>query len=282
MMNINLKKIKILEPKVKITTGLKTIKSDFDNSFSVQQLVENISKSVTNEQFSCSIYSSDVSTLNNTRFAMYCDSISLGIRTKEYSDNFKHVYCGLYLYSDVPFTRILGENAWYVTSNAKYTGTWFNSNEDGKWRFYGYVEFASHHPVYNDSVFLSTNEEKIINLVNKYKIGDIFNTGISSTDKLIIFYFNNGTYNLYKSNKDVACTVTQSGDTYNFSWNSQAFVLGDYLEQNYRQKQNISYRSSSGAFGIIPTTHIIVSTFDIYDTNGNLIFGKNANIGDYI
>ena len=186
----------------------------------------------------------------------------------------------MYFYNYNSFTRRQGINEWYVNYTHSYTGTWYTA--DYILNFYAYKEFTEHHPVYNNSEYLALGIEKKVHTINRYKIGDVVNTQILSSDKAVVFLFSNGTYNLYKSDSNVDCTVTEtSSNTYQFAWRAKRAVLDDLKEHKYTSKTNISYSDSTGATGITPSI-IILSTFDIYDTNGNLIFAKNANIEDYI
>lgn len=278
-MNVKLKKFQILEPKVKITTGLKAIIFDDNNKFTIHQLVENVSKSASSEDMIFSLYSDKIEPDFEEYFATYYGSCQLGVYTIEFHDKFKYIDCGLYFYND-SFTKRTGINEWYITNTDSYSGWWFP--DDSLVMFYAYNGFTAHHPVYNDSEYLALEIEKKVHTVNSYKIGDVFNTQILSTDKAAVFLFSNGTYNLYKSDSNVDCTVTKKSDnTYQFDWRAKYTVLDNLKKQKYTSKTNISYSDTTGAYGITPSI-IILSTFDIYDTNGNLIFAKNANIEDYI
>ena len=279
-MNVKLKKFKILEPKVKITTGLKVIIFSDNNRFTIHKLVENVSKSVSSEDMIFSLYSDKIEPDFEDYFTTYYGSCQLGVYTIEFYDKFKCIDCSLYFYNNNGFTRKQGINEWYVTNTGSYSGSWYTT--DSLLNFYAYKEFTSHHPVYNDSDYLTIGTEKKVHKVNRYKIGDVFNTQILSTDKVAVFLLNGGTYYLYKSDSNVDCTVTKTSDnTYTFDWVSKSAVLDNLKQQNYLSKTDISYSDSTGAYGITPSI-IILSTFDIYDTNGNLIFAKNANIEDYI
>lgn len=278
-MNVKLKKFKILEPKVKITTGLKAIIFSDNNRFTIQKLVENVSKSASSDTMIFSLYSDKIEPDFEEYFATYYGSCQLGVYTIEFYDKFKYIDCGLYFYND-SFTKRTGINEWYVNNTGSYIDSWYPT--DSSLNFYAYKEFTAHHPVYNDSEYLALGIEKKVHMVNRYKIGDVFNTQILSTDKAAVFLFNDGTYNLYKSDSNVDCTVTKTSDNkYRFDWRAKRIVLDNLKEQKYTSKTNISYSDTTGALGITPSI-IILSTFDIYDTNGNLIFAKNANIEDYI
>lgn len=279
-MNVKLKKFKILEPKVKITTGLKAIIFSDNNRFTIQKLVENVSKSASSEDMIFSLYSDKIEPDFIDYFITYYGSCQLGVYTIEFYDKFKYIDCGLYFYNYHSFTRRKGINEWYVNNTGSYDSSWYLT--DYLCIFYAYKEFTAHHPVYNNSEYLALGIEKKVHTVNRYKIGDVFNTQILPTDKAVIFKFYNGTYNLYKSDSNVDCTVTEtSSNTYRFDWRSKQTVLDNLKNQKYVSKPNISYSDSTGSYGITPSL-IISSTFDIYDTNGNLIFAKNANIEDYI
>lgn len=279
-MNVKLKKFKILEPKVKITTGLKAIIFSDNNRFTIQKLVENVSKSASSEDMIFSLYSDKIEPDFIDYFITYYGSCQLGVYTIEFYDKFKYIDCGLYFYNYPSFTRRKGINEWYVNNTGSYDSSWYLT--DYLCIFYAYKEFTAHHPVYNNSEYLALGIEKKVHTVNRYKIGDVFNTQILPTDKAVIFKFYNGTYNLYKSDSNVDCTVTEtSSNTYRFDWRSKQTVLDNLKNQKYVSKPNISYSDSTGSYGITPSL-IISSTFDIYDTNGNLIFAKNANIEDYI
>lgn len=279
-MNVKLKKFKILEPKVKITTGLKAIIFSDNNRFTIQKLVENVSKSASSEDMIFSLYSDKIEPDFIDYFITYYGSCQLGVYTIEFYDKFKYIDCGLYFYNYPSFTRRKGINEWYVNNTGSYDSSWYLT--DYLCIFYAYKEFTAHHPVYNNSEYLALGIEKKVHTVNRYKIGDVFNTQILPTDKAVIFKFDNGTYNLYKSDSNVDCTVTEtSSNTYRFDWRSKRTVLDNLKNQKYVSKPNISYSDSTGSYGITPSL-IISSTFDIYDTNGNLIFAKNANIEDYI
>lgn len=279
-MNVKLKKFKILEPKVKITTGLKAIIFSDNNRFTIQKLVENVSKSASSEDMIFSLYSDKIEPDFEEYFATYYGSCQLGVYTIEFYDKFKYIDCGLYFYNYHSFTKRNGINEWYINNTGSYDSSWYPT--DYLCIFYAYKEFTAHHPVYNNSEYLVLGIEKKVHTVNRYKIGDVFNTQILPTDKAVVFKFDNGTYNLYKSDSNVDCTVTEtSSNTYRFAWNSKWTILDDLKKQKYTSKTNISYSDSPGAYGITPSL-IIFSTFDIYDTNGNLIFAKNANIEDYI
>lgn len=282
-MNVKLKKFKILEPKVKITTGLKAIIFSDNNLFTIQKLVENVSKSASSEDMIFSLYSDKIEPDFNDYFTTYYGSCQLGVNTIEFYDKFKYIDCGLYLYTYNSFTVRKGVKKWYVNSTGSASGLWYGGETANDLLiFYAYKEFTAHHPVYNNSEYLALGIEKKVHTVNRYKIGDVVNTQILSSDKVVIFKFYNGTYNLYKSDSNVDCTVTEtSSNTYQFDWRSKLTVLDNLKDQKYVSKPNISYSDSTGAYGITPSL-IISSTFDIYDTNGNLIFAKNANIEDYI
>lgn len=283
-MNINLKKINILEPKVKITTGLKAIIFSDNNRFTIQKLVENVSKSASSDTMIFSLYSDkiepDFEEYFATYYATYYGSCQLGVYTIEFYDKFKYIDCGLYFTNSGSITKRAGINEWYITKTASSAG--WKYSDDSLVMFYAYNGFTAHHPVYNDSEYLALGIEKKVHTVNRYKIGDVFNTQILSTDKAAVFLFNNGTYNLYKSDSNVDCTVTKTSDNkYIFAWRAKIAVLDNLKDQQYTSKTAISYSDTTGANGITPSI-IILSTFDIYDTNGNLIFAKNANIEDYI
>lgn len=277
-MNVKLKKFEILEPKVKITTGLKTIIDN--NRFTIQKLVENVSKSASSDAMIFSLYSDYLYSDYEEYFFTYYGSCQLGVYIIEFYDKFKYIDCGLYFYNSSSCTKRTGIKEWYITNTVSYTKMWYNA--DFLYNFYAYKKFTAHHPVYNDSEYLALGIEKKVHTVNRYKIGDVFNTQILPTDKAAVFLFNDGTYNLYKSDSNVDCTVTKTSDnTYNFDWSAKIAVLDDLKNQGYTSKTAISYSNTTGAHGITPSI-IILSTFDIYDTNGNLIFAKNAKIEDYI
>lgn len=276
-MNVKLKKFEILEPKVKITTGSKAIIFSDNNRFTIQKLVENVSKSASSDTMIFSVYSDKI---EDPDFATFYGSCQLGVYTIEFYDKFKYIDCGLCFYNSDAFTKRTGINEWYITKTASYVRWWYFS--DILVMLYAYNGFTAHHPVYNDSEYLALGIEKKVHTVNRYKIGDVFNTQILSSDKAAVFLFNNGTYNLYKSDSNVDCTVTKTSDNkYTFAWRARIAVLDNLEEQGYTSKTDISYSDTTGAYGITPSI-IILSTFDIYDTNGNLIFARDANIEDYI
>lgn len=280
-MNVKLKKFEILEPKVKITTGLKAIIFSDNNRFTIQKLVENVSKSASSDTMIFSLYSDKIEPDSGEYFATYYGSCQLGVYTIEFYDKFKYIDCGLYFANSHSITKRTGINEWYITQTASSSYGWRYSS-DSLVMFYAYNGFTAHHPVYNDSEYLALGIEKKVHTVNRYKIGDVFNTQILSTDKAAVFLFSNGTYNLYKSDSNVDCTVTKTSDnTYDFAWRAKMAILDNLKDQQYTSKTAISYSGTTGAHGVTPSI-IISSTFDIYDTNGNLIFAKNANIEDYI
>ena len=281
MMNIKLKKFKILEPKVKITTGLKAIIFDDNNKLTIHQLVENVSKSASSEDIIFSFYADKKEPDFEDYFVTYYGDCQLGVYTIEFYDNFKYIDCGLYFRNNNSFTLKQGINEWYVNDTASYSGEWYTS--DFIKNYYAYKEFTSHHPVYDNSEYLIINTEKKVHLVNRYKIGDVFNTGISSTQNITIVKFADG-YWIYK--------YTGSTPKANFANNTYSFVpvsgvtrenISYYIGKKYTDKESFSYAGSAGGYSVdLSTEELIVSTCDIVDSNGNVVFSKNANIEDYI
>ena len=279
-MNVKLKKFKILEPKVKITTGLKAIIFSDNNRFTIQKLVENVSKSASSEDMIFSLYSDKIEPDFEDYFATYYGSCQLGVYTIEFYDKFKYIDCGLYFYNN-SFTRRRGINEWYVNNTVSYSGEWHDT--DYLLNFYAYKEFMAHHPVYNNSKFLALEIEKKVHTVNRYKIGDVFNTGISSTENITIVKFADG-YWIYKYNGSTPIA--------NFANNRYTFTpisgvtfmnLSGFIGQKYTDKASFSYRNSTGEYYVdLSTEELIVSTCNIVDSNGNVVFSKNANIEDYI
>lgn len=284
-MKINLKKIKIHQPKVKIITGLKAINSSDNNRFTIHQLVENVSKSASSEDMIFSLYSDkidpDFEDYFTTFYATLYGSCQLGVYTIEFYDKFKYIDCGLYLYNYNSFTRRKGINEWYVNDTGSYSGSWYDT--DYLVNFYAYKEFTAHHPVYNNSEYLALEIEKKVHTINRYKIGDVFNTGISSTENITIVKFASG-YWIYKYNGSTPI-ANFANNTYSFTPVSGVtrINLSNLLGQKYTDKASFSYISSSGSYSVdLSTEELIVSTCDIVDSNGNVVFSKNANIEDYI
>lgn len=280
-MNIKLKKFKILEQKVKITTGLKAIIFDDNNKFTIHQLVENVSKSASSEDMIFSLYSDKIEPDFEEYFATYYGSCQLGVYTIEFYDKFKYIDCSLCFYNNNGFTRKQGINEWYVNDTHSYTGSWYDT--DNLLIFYAYKEFTAHHPVYNDSDYLTIGTEKKVHTVNRYKIGDVFNTGISSTENITIVKFASG-YWIYKYNGSTPI-ANFANNTYSFTPVSGVtrINLSNFIGKNYTDKASFSFTSSTGSYSVdLSTEELIVSTCDIVDSNGNVVFSKNANIEDYI
>lgn len=280
-MNIKLKKFKILEPKVKITTGLKAIIFDDNNKFTIHQLVENVSKSASSEDMIFSLCFDKIEPDFKEYFATYYGSCQLGVYTIEFYDKFKYIDCGLYFNNDSSFTRRQGINEWYVNDTGPYIGVWYDT--DRLLIFYAYKEFTAHHPVYNNSEYLALEIEKKVHTINRYKIGDVFNTGISSTENITIVKFADG-YWIYKYNGSTPI-ANFANNTYSFPPVSGVtrINLSNFIGQKYTDKASFSYISSTGEYSVdLSTEELIVSTCDIVDSNGNVVFSKNANIEDYI
>lgn len=280
-MNIKLKNFKILEPKVKITTGLKAIIFSDNNRFTIHQLVENVSKSSSSEDMIFSLYSDKIEPDFENYFATYYGSCQLGVYTIEFYDKFKYIDCGLCFSNNNGFTRRRGINEWYVNDTNSYIGSWYTT--DYIMNFYAYKEFTAHHPVYNNSEYLALEIEKKVHTINHYKIGDVFNTVISSTENITIVKFADG-YWIYKYNGSTPI-ANFANNTYSFTPVSGVtrINLSNFIWQIYTDKASFSYISSTGSYSVdLSTEELIVSTCDIVDSNGNVVFSKNANIEDYI
>lgn len=281
IMNIKLKKFNILEPKVKITTGLRAIIFSDNNRFTIHQLVENVSKSNSSEDMMFSIYSDKIECDFDLYFATYYGSCQLGVHLIEFYDKFKYIDCGMYFYNYDSFTRRQGINEWYVNDTGSYTGAWFTT--DYLFNFYAYKEFTAHHPVYDNSEYLALEIEKKVHTLNRYKIGDVFDTRISSTENITIVKFASG-YWIYKYNGS-SPIANFANNTYSFTPVSGVtrINLSNFIGQKYTDKASFSYTSSTGSYSVdLSTEELIVSTCDIVDSNGNVVFSKNANIEDYI
>lgn len=281
MMNVKLKKFKILEPKVKITTGLKAIIFSDNNRFTIQKLVENVSKSFSSEDVIFSLYSDKIEPDFEDYFVTYYGRCQLGVYTIEFYDKFKYIDCGLYFYNSDSFTRRRGINEWYVNNTSSHYGSWYTA--DYLLIFYAYKEFTAHHPVYNNSEYLALGIEKKVHTINRYKIGDVFNTRISSTENITIVKFADG-YWIYKYNGSTPI-ANFANNTYRFTPVSGVtrINLSNFIGQKYTDKARFSYTSASGGYSVdLSTEELIVSTCNIVDSNGNVVFSKNANIEDYI
>lgn len=211
----------------------------------------------------------------------YSDVVNLGVRPVGFSENFSTVSCGIVFGANNSFETIYSGNDWVVSGQNSY-GSWYFS-EPLEQNLYNLINFDSYHPVFNNTDFVKIGEEVTVNTVNNFRIGDIFNTGITTNDTIIIFKFSAGTSHLYKFAKTDRIILNPTGSTYKFSYDSQTCTLHDKLNANIYQKSNLGYSDgSSGVSGIVINEDILSTTSDVYDNNGNLLFSKNANIEDFI
>lgn len=210
------------------------------------------------------------------------DVVNLGVRPVAFSENFSTVSCGIVFGANNSFETIYSGNDWIVSNQISYASCYFS--EPLERNLYNLRSFDSYHPVFNDTDFVKIGEEVTINLVNNFRFGDVFNTGISNGNNVVIVTFASGIW-IYKYDSGVIPTATYDNGIYKFDDSSgiARFNLTELIDTNQNTKKTLDYISSAGNYSVdLASEELNVTTCDICDTNGNVLFAKNANIEDYI
>lgn len=184
-------------------------------------------------------------------------------------------------YSDEYISTLLSDNNWRLKTKNAYKNIDFVRDKNDI--FYNDTELQDIHPFLSNSGLSEIKKEiKIPFDINKLKISDVYNTEIS-IDKDIMFLFNEGNKHIYvfPSMDRIIFIKTDSG--YTFQQNSYTYPLSRFpFKSSWYDKARIAYDQSTGVRGINIDQDVLVSTKDIYDENGNLLFEKNASIEDFI
>ena len=221
---------------------------------------------------------------NGDKFVVFrknpSDVVNLGLRPVGFGENFSTVSCGIVFGANNSFETIYSGNDWIVSGQNSYLNWYFSDSLEQN--LYNLINFDSYHPVFNDSDFVKIGEEVTINCVNNFRFGDVFNTGITANNSVIVFKFNDGSLNLYKFAKTDRIIFNDEGGTYRFNCDSYYHPISNLLNTNIFNKFGLTFSSTSGSYGLVISEHVLAATSDIYDNSGNLLFSKNANIDDFI
>lgn len=210
------------------------------------------------------------------------DVVNLGVRPLRFSENFSTVSCGLIFGANNSFDAIYSGKDWIVSNQNSYRNWWFP--EPLERNLYNLRNFDSYHPVFNDTDFVKIGEEVTINCVNNFRIGDVFDTGITTENNIVIVTFASGIW-IYKYDNGVIPNATFNNGVYDFGEISGCtrFNLKTLIDTEVTTKKTLDFISANGSYTVdLAIEELNVATCDICDTNGNIVFAKNANIEDFI
>lgn len=251
-----------------------------DGDFTIFELVDGIAKSLTDEAAHY-LYNAKKENISEKweTFSIF-EQLSIGLYILKFSEKYNKVRAGIYF--DGNFKMYKGIGHWYKTEQGDYTGAWYSFQDEKI--LYNTTAFNSFHPAISE--LTAVGKEIPTNTVNDYLIGDVFDTGITAENNIMILRFYNGEVWIYRFPKNQVPTATISSGQYLIS------VSGSYrtqIDENVGvktiTKNELSYvASQSDVYIDIPTINevVIAVTFDLKTTDGKTIIAKNADIDDYI
>ena len=295
-MNIKLNEFKINAPQAKIVVSKRNaiINSDkfiLGSGISTFEITDSIARakfgSVNDLLY---FYVKKNSSQKEQKFAickLNASSSGIGIYTSKFSDNFSSIDAGVIIYN---------------INSAEYSTTeWYPDISDSGGIFlygksddytpieqflYNHMAFSKYHYSYTNTEYLKTNFAVSIDTIRKLNFGNVFNTGITINDSLIIFNFFNGTRPMYITNSSALPAVEKQTDgTYKFTYTSFRLcadlkpLLNKYVYDG--SEISISNLKNQIVYGITRDA-IVLTSYDIYDTQNNLIFRKNIDVKKYM
>lgn len=233
----------------------------------------------------------DYSYINSDRsYDLTCHNYSqkLGIYAASFDNDNIHIN-GRFLvasaYESEYITIFLSDNNWHLKTKNVQSKFYFIRDKGDM--FYNNSELSTIHPFLADRGLTEINKEiKIQFDINKLKISDLFTTEIGDDKDVIIFLFNDGEKYIYVFPSKEYITFTNDATGYIFKQTSYMYPVSRFIgrldEDSWFDKTIVSYDETTGARDLVIDQHVLISTKDIYDEDGNLLFNKNATISDFI
>lgn len=296
-MNIKLNEFKINAPQAKIVVSKRNaiINSDkfiLSSGISTFEITDSIARanfgSVNDLLY---FYVKKNSSQKEQRFAickLNASSSGIGIYTSKFSDNFSSIDAGAIIYNINSVKYSTAE--WYPDISSSdgifFYGGPHNHSTPIEQFLYNHMAFSKYHYSYTNTEYLKTNFAVSIDTIRKLNFGNVFNTGITINDSLIIFNFFNGTRPMYITNSSALPTVEkQTNGTYKFTYTSFRLCadLKLLLNKSVYDGSEISISNLTNQFvSGITSDAIVLTSYDIYDTQNNLIFRKNIDAEKYM
>ena len=296
-MNIKLNEFKINAPQAKIVVSKRNaiINSDkfiLGSGISTFEITDSIARakfgSVNDLLY---FYVKKNSSQKEQRFVickLNASSSGIGIYTSKFSDNFSSIDAGVIIYNINSAEYSTAE--WYPDISSSGDIFFYGKPNDysvpNEQFLYNHMAFSKYHYSYTNTEYLKTNFAVSIDTIRKLNFGNVFNTGITINDSLIIFNFFNGTRPMYITNSSALPAVEkQTNGTYKFTYTSLRLcadlklLLNKYVYDG--SEISISNLENQIVYGITGDA-IVLTSYDIYDTQNNLIFRKNIDVEKYM
>lgn len=115
-----------------------------------------------------------------------------------------------------------------------------------------------------------------------YALSDLITlTGASSDDYVVAVINSSGKYVLVYSGQEPPVFEETSAGIYRAAGGqiNKVYNVSSYIPAELKQMISVSYNTEQSAYY---ASKIVNTTFDMYDTNGDLIFAGNADISDFV
>lgn len=250
--------------------------------FTILEVVDGIAKSLTSSAAHY-LYNPDKEITSETQEAFsIVTRTKLGLYVAGFDERYANVSGGLAFQGYDYFDCYTATGQWFKTDESRIKQKWYLRALDKI--LYNLTAFEDYHPALTG--YLATETEIPINTVEEYPIGEVFDTGLTADNDIMIWRFYNGDIWLYKFAKGQAPVARISSNQYSFNVSGgHRTQLNNKVESIVFQQSALVYESTSGdIFLNISTVSevFLAATFDVKNTDGEMVFAKNADIGDYI
>lgn len=250
--------------------------------FTILEVVDGIAKSLTSSAAHY-LYDPDKEVTGETQevFVIFTRT-KFGLYVVGFDERYANVSGGLAFQGYDYFDCYTATGQWFKTDKSSFYQKWYPQASDKI--LYNLTAFEDYHPALAD--YLAAETEIPINTVEEYPIGEVFDTGLTADNDIMIWRFYNGDIWLYKFAKGQAPVARISSNQYAFNVSgAHRTQLNNKVESIVFQQSALTYESTSGdIFLNISTVSevFLAATFDVKNTDGEMVFAKNADIGDYI